>query len=137
MSRPESRTIWPALAIAALGLLVAAATGYVSWWLRQRFVEPSDVALVCNAVPHPSWCWIRFAILISQHNDLFGVAALIAGGLALIRGGRGPAIAAAALSIAAIVNYNVEMGALGLVFGLIASVRSRSAPLPRGGAPRA
>ncbi len=129
MSGIGSRTIRPALVIAGLGVLVAALAGYASWWLRQRFVEPSDVALVCNAVPHPGWCLIRFAILIGQDNALFGVAALIAGGLALFRGGRGPAIAAAGLSVAAIVNYNynVEMGALALICGLIASLRSRSA----------
>ncbi len=137
MSGPGSRTIWPTLAIAGLGLLVAALGGYASWWLRQRFVEPSDVALVCNAVPHPGWCLVRFAILIGQHNALFGVAALIAGGLALFRGGRGPAIAAAGLSVAAIVNYNVEMGALALICGLIASVRSRSARSRRGDARQA
>ena len=130
-----SRTIRPALAIAGLAVLVAALAGYASWWLRQTFVEPSDVALICNAVPHPGWCLIRFAILVGQHSALFGVAALIAGGLALFRGGRGWAIAAAGLSVAAIVNYNVEMGALALICGLIASLRSRSAR--RGDAPRA
>jgi hypothetical protein len=135
MSGARSRAIWPALAVAGLGLLVAALAGCASWWLRQRFVEPSDVALLCNAVPHPGWCLIRFAILIGQHNALFGVAALIAGGLALFRGGRGSAIVAVGLSVAAMVNYNVEMGALALIGGLIGSLRLQSAR--RGDARRA
>lgn len=137
MSLLRSRKFWPGLAIPGLGIIVLAVACYGSWWLRQEFVEPSDVALVCNTAPHPSWCLIRFAILTGQHNALFGAAALVAGGLALFRGGPGPAIAAAGLGVVAIVNYNVEMGALALVFGLIASVRSRAAPSPRDGAPRA
>ena len=127
MSETGSRASWPAPAVAGLGFLVAGLSGYACWWLRQSFVEPSNIALICNAVPHPRWCLIRFAILIGQHHGLFGFAALIAGAVALFRGGRGASIAAAALSVAAIVNYNVEMGALALICGLIASVRPRSA----------
>ena len=108
-----------------------------SWWLRQRFVEPSEVTLVCNSVPHPSWCAVRFAILAGQHNALFGAAAVVVAMAALFRGGRAVAIAASALSIAAIVNYNVEMGALALVFGLIASVRTRPTREQHGGAKQA
>ncbi|HYB10606.1 MAG TPA: hypothetical protein VEJ16_13130 [Alphaproteobacteria bacterium] len=108
-----------------------------SWWLRERFVEPSDVALICNVKPHPGWCSIHFAILAGQHNLLFGAAAVVAGLVALFRGGRVPAIAAAALSVVAIVNYNVGMGALALVFGLIASVRPRPALGPHRRAPQA
>jgi len=92
------------------------------WQLRELYVQPSAAALACNAASHPSWCSIRFALLFCQHNALFGAAALIMGGAALFRGGRGAAVAAMGLSAAAIANYNVEMGALALVAGLIASV---------------
>lgn len=119
------------------GLLITALVSWVSWELREVYVEPSAAALTCNVTPHPGWCAVRFAILIGQHNSLFGAAALVAGVVALFRGGRGPALTAAALAAAAIVNYNVEMGALALVFGLIASVRARPAREPRDGAPRA
>jgi hypothetical protein len=125
-----SRAFW-------LGLIAIALAYGGSWWLRQRFVEPSDVALVCNVTPHPGWCSIHFAILAGQHNLLFGAGALVVGLVALFRGGRGPAIAAAALSIVAIVNYNVGMGALALVFGLVASVRARRPLKPRDRAPQA
>ena len=89
-----SRAFW-------LGLIAMALAYGGSWWLRERFVEPSDVALVCNVTPHPGWCSIHFAILAGQHNLLFGAGALVVGLVALFRGGRGPAIAAAALSVVA------------------------------------
>jgi hypothetical protein len=93
-----------------------------AWGLRQLYVEPTSVALICNAVSHPPWCAVRSAILFGQHNLLFGAAALAAGAAALFRGSGGLAVAAAGLSLVAIANYNVDMGALGLVFGLIAGV---------------
>jgi len=125
-----SRAFW-------LGLIAMALAYGGSWWLRERFVEPSDVALVCNVTPHPGWCSIHFAILAGQHNLLFGAAALVVALVALFRGGRVPAIAAAALSVVAIVNYNVGMGALALVFGLVASVRVRPPLKPRDRVPQA
>lgn len=115
MALLRSRALW-------LGLLVMALAFGASWELRALFVEPSEAALVCNAAPHPSWCVVRFAILAGQHNALFGAAALIAAAVALFRGRRGFALAAAGLAVVAMVNYNVEMGALALVLGLIASV---------------
>lgn len=125
-----SRTFW-------LSLLVVSAAYGISWALRYYYVEPSSAALACNSLPHPNWCQIRFAILAGQHNSLFGVIATITGVAALLRGGRGLAIAAAGLAVVAIVNYNVEMGALALVFGLIASVSRKPLPARHDGAPRA
>ena len=93
-----------------------------AWGLRQLYVEPASVALICNAASHPPWCAVRSALLFGQHNLLFGAAALAAGAAALFRGSGGLAVAAAGLSVVAIANYNVDMGALGLVFGLIAGV---------------
>lgn len=93
-----------------------------AWALRQIYVEPGAVALSCNAAGHPPWCALRAALLFAQHNLLFGAAALAAGALALLRGGRASALSAAVLALFAIANYNVDMGALGLVFGLIAGV---------------
>jgi hypothetical protein len=109
-----------------LGVLVGALAFGASWQLRAIYIEPSSAALTCNATPHPGWCVIRFAILAAQHNALFGVAALVAGVAALLRGGPAAAVAAAGLSVVAIVNFNVEMGALALVFGLIGAVRERA-----------
>jgi hypothetical protein len=108
-----------------------------SYEVRAIYVEPSAAALACNATPHPDWCWIRFALLAGQRSSLFGVAALIAGAVALFRGGRRPAAVAAVFAAIAIANYNVEMGALALVLGLIAIVRKRAAPLARDDAPKA
>ncbi|HLI11795.1 MAG TPA: hypothetical protein VKY65_09370 [Alphaproteobacteria bacterium] len=121
-----------------LGILIVGAAYGVSFELRQAVVEPSAAAMACAARPYPTWCILRFAILAGQHSALFGVIALVTGILALLRGGRVLAIAAAALSMPAIVNFNVEMGVLALVFGLIAGVRM---PRPErellDGAPRA
>jgi len=122
-----SRILW-------FGIVVTALAFAASWGLRETYVEPSSAALACNIPDHPSWCFIRFAILFGQRNALFGMAALLAGGIALLRGGRPWAIAAAALAVAAIVNFNVEMGALALVLGLIAAARTRA---PRDGRARA
>jgi hypothetical protein len=130
MNLLRSRAVW-------LGLIAAGLAWAGCWQLRQIYVEPSAAALACNATPHPDWCAIRFAILIGQHTALFGAAALIAGALALFRGGRGPAAFAAVFAAIAIANFNVEMGALGLVLGLIALVRERGAVPPRDPAPRA
>jgi len=112
---PRSWTFW-------LGLAVMAPAYGVAWGLRQLYVEPTQVALICNAASEPPWCAVRSAILFGQHNLLFGAAALAAGAAALFRGSGGLAVAAAGLSVIAIANYNVDMGALGLVLGLIASV---------------
>lgn len=120
-----------------LGLFITAFISWAGWELRRVYIEPSAAAFACHANPHPSWCAIRGAILIGQQNSLFGAAALIAGAVALFRGGRGPAVVAAALAATAIVNYNVEMGSLALVFGLIASVRARPSRRPRDDASRA
>lgn len=108
-----------------------------AWELRQLYIEPSAVALVCNAASHPSWCAIRFAILFAQREALFGIAAVVMGGVALLCGGPKAAIAAIALSALAIANYNVEMGALALVAGLIASVGRGRRRLPGEGAAQA
>ena len=116
---------------ASLGLgLAAAALAYGGGWeLRQLYVEPGAAALACNIAVYPAWCLIRFALLFGQLHLLFGLAALAAGSVALLRGGRGLALAAGALALFAIANYNVETGALALVLALIAAagaVRQRS-----------
>jgi hypothetical protein len=93
-----------------------------AWGLRQLYVEPTQLALICNAASHPPWCAVRAAILFGQHNLLFGAAALAAGAGAFFRASGGLSVAAAGLSVVAIANYNVDMGALALVLGLIAGV---------------
>ncbi|HUC61985.1 MAG TPA: hypothetical protein VMF53_08505 [Alphaproteobacteria bacterium] len=129
MTLLRSKALW-------LGLVAMALAWAGSWELRQIYVEPSAAALTCNATPHPDWCTIRFTLLVGQHSSLFGVAALVAGAVALFRGGRAPAAVAAVFAAIAIANYNVEMGALALVLGLVALVRRRAKALPREDGPR-
>jgi hypothetical protein len=139
MRAPEAtrRPALPGAILVVVALLLIAGLGYGSWWLRQVYVEPSAAALACNATPHPGWCAIRFALLVGQRGSIFGVAAVATAAVALFRGGHGAALAAIALAVVAIVNYNVEMGALALVVGLVAGLRAKPAGRPRVDASRA
>jgi hypothetical protein len=126
----RSRTFWIGLPIA--GLAWAAA-----WYLRLTIIEPGAAALACASDQPPGWCPLRQAILVGQLDGLWGLAALAFGLLALLRGRAWSAVAAAALGVIAMVNYNVEMGALALIFGLIAAIKGPPPPRPRVDATRA
>jgi hypothetical protein len=126
----RSRTLW-------IGVAVAAFAWGAAWGLRETIVDPSAAALACASEVPPAWCPLRQAILVGQRDDLWGLAALAFGLLALVRGSSWAAVAAAALGIVAMVNFNVEMGALALVFGMISAVKGPPRPRPRADATRA
>ena len=120
-----------------IGLLFAAALWAVAYALRQTIIEPSAASLACGSDAPPWWCPVRQAILVGQSDELWGIAAFVAGLLAVLRGGWWAAALAAGLSLTAIVNYNVEMGALALVLALLAFVRQGGPTAARGTAPQA
>jgi hypothetical protein len=120
-----------------IGIPVSAAAWAMAWGLRETIIDPSAAALACSSAEPPPWCPLRTAILVGQLDQLWGLAALAVGIFALLRGPRWAAVLAPALGLVAIVNYNVEMGVLALIFGLLAAIKGPPRPVPRGDATQA
>ncbi|MBV9558366.1 MAG: hypothetical protein JO254_14955 [Pseudolabrys sp.] len=111
------------------GLLVIAfgALGY-AFYLRYLVIEMSSVGLACNAGLDTWLCATRRVVTVLFQYYVFGVAAIIAATLNLLR----PSLAffAAALLAAGfgIVLYNVALSALAV--GLLIVSLARRAPEP-------
>ena len=95
-------------------------------YLRYTVIEQSSVSLACEA-GLPTWmCFIRKTFLALFQNGVFGIAALAAAALNLIR----PSIVLITIALVAgafgIVLYNVEMSALAI--GLLILSFARPAP---------
>jgi hypothetical protein len=95
-------------------------------YLRYTVIEQSSVSLACEA-GLPTWmCFTRKIFLALFQNGVFGIVALGAAALNLIR----PSIVPITIALIAggfgIVLYNVEMSALAI--GLLILSLARSAP---------
>jgi len=95
-------------------------------YLRYTVIEQSSVSLACEA-GLPTWmCFTRKIFLALFQNGVFGIVALGAAALNLIR----PSIVLITIALIAggfgIVLYNVEMSALAI--GLLILSLARSAP---------
>ena len=100
------------IGLACVAASVAGLLAYRAW-----FVEPRAWAALCVAAASPSACVPRGWLLWLQHFGLWGGAAL-ALGLAAFRGAPfAVSVAAVALGVAGVVNYNASFGMLGLALG--------------------
>jgi hypothetical protein len=111
------------------GLLIVGfcALGY-ALYLRYLIIELSSVGLACNAGLDTWLCFTRRIVTALFTHSVFGIAALIAAALNLLR----PSLAFFAVALAAagfgIVLYNVAMSALAV--GLLVVSFARRAPEP-------
>ncbi|HEY8586358.1 MAG TPA: hypothetical protein VIL60_06450 [Rhodanobacter sp.] len=124
MTGAGARRLWPWLALLLLALLVA--------WLRYGVIEPATMAQQCGNSVEPWWCaWRQWLVLGFLHN-IYGLAALAATALALLRPSVGAAWLAAALGILAVQLYCFEAGALAVLVGCLRLLRlqaTRAAPI--------
>lgn len=105
------RTLSPWLLIALVGAGAA--------WLRYGLIEPHAVANRCTAAQAPAWCALRQALVLGFLHEVYGIAALIAAALSLLRRSRALAWLAAALGAFALQFFNYEAGALALLAGCL------------------
>lgn len=111
-----------ALVGAAISVAIAAA---VAALLRVYVVEPEEMAHICGAAAAPWWCTLRAAVIAAFATHALGVAAIAAGGIAIVTRRSGAALAAACLGVAGLVLYAVEAGAFGFLLGVLALARAR------------
>jgi hypothetical protein len=104
--------ILAALAVLALAMVV-----------RFLVIEPRGIGIACLSAPVPWWCGPRDVVVAISRRGGWGMAALLAGILALITGWRPLAMTAFALGLWGIVLYNAGAAAFGLIFGLLKLVR--------------
>jgi hypothetical protein len=124
-SRPPWRPHWRGLT--AVTLVGAAALG-LALYMRYGLVEPSSVGLVCDAGGLTGVCVVRRVFIGIFVNEGFGIAALIATVLALLRPGIVMVAVALAAGLLGVVLYNTGLSALAL--SLLPLVLARSAPAP-------
>ena len=107
--------------------LLPVLAGLVAAWLRYGLIEPPAMAQLCTAAQAPAWCALRQALVRGFLHDVYGVIALVAAVLALLRRSRALAWLAAALGAVALQLYNYEPGALALLVGCLRLVHSQGA----------
>ncbi len=122
MSRRWPHTLAPWLLLMLVGLGAA--------WLRYGLIEPPAMAQLCTSAQAPAWCALRQALVLGFLHDVYGVLALLAALLALLRRSRALAWLAAALGAVALQLYNYEPGALALLVGCLRLVHL-TAPMAR------
>lgn len=108
--------------VAVVSIAIAAAAAGL---LRFYVVEPETIAHLCGAPGAPWWCALRSAVIAVFASNALAIAALAAGGTAIVFRRSGAAIAAACLGIAGLMLYSVEAGAIAFLLGLIALARPR------------
>ena len=117
MSSKAWKTALPWLLLLLLVVAVAAA------WLRYGLIEPSTMAQQCGGGHGPWWCHWRQWLVLGFLNDVYGIAALAATALALLRKRAWLAWLAAALGVIALQLYCFESGALALLAGCLRLLR--------------
>ncbi len=101
-----------------VGLVVVAAAGVGMWAYRAAYIEPRAWGVLCAAAAPPLACLPRAGLLWLQREYLWGGIALLLGMWAfLARGPRFVALAAMAVGIAGVENYNATWGMLGAALG--------------------
>ena len=98
-------------------LLVLVGLGTV--WLRYGLIEPPAIAQLCTSTQAPAWCALRQTLVQGFLHEVYGVLAILAAVLALLRRSRMLAWLAAALGALALQLYNYEPGALALLVGCL------------------
>jgi hypothetical protein len=115
----------------ALPWMLLLAVALVTAWLRYGLIESSAIGQLCGASHAPSWCSGRRWLVLGFLHNVYGVVALIAAVLALLRQRPWLAWLAAALGVFALELYCFEAGALALLIGCLRLLRlqARAAPI--------
>ena len=107
----------------ALPWLLLLTVGLFTAWLRYGFIEPPDLAHLCDDANGPAWCGVRAAIVLGFNSYGFGIAAIVVTALSLIGKKRWLAWLAATLGVFAVILYCYDAGALALLIGSLRLVR--------------
>ena len=99
-----------------LAIVVAVGLGF--WVFRELTIVPRVYGSLCTMAHPPLVCAPRQAVLWAQYERLFGMAALLAGLIGWALGIGWLAVAAMAIGVAAVVNYNGTEGMIGIALGL-------------------
>ena len=109
------------------GLLIASvvmALAVVAAALAVRFVViEGSMAQACISTAPPSWCAARNSLVQFFRAEGFGYAALAAGILAHLFGGRPMAVVALIVGAAGLVLYNTGLASVAVLLGLLRLVR--------------
>jgi hypothetical protein len=110
-------SVWRAIALAAAAAGLAAA-------LRFLVIEPAHLAWACQvAEGEPWWCLPRQAVIVTLRVEALGWASVALGIFAFVRGGIPLAMGAVAAGGAGLMLYAAGPAALGLLLGLLRTVR--------------
>ncbi|HEX7814201.1 hypothetical protein [Dyella sp.] len=113
----------------SLPWLVILLAGIAAALVRYLFIEPANLAHLCDDGNGPAWCGLRQAIVIAFYSYGLGYAALAATALALAWKHPAAASLAAALGFIALVMYCYEAGALALLVGSLRLIRLQATGL--------
>jgi hypothetical protein len=109
------------------GLLIASvivALAVVGAALAVRYIlVEGDMAQACIALQPPSWCAARGSLVEFFRAEGFGYAALAAGVLAHLFGGRPAAVVALIVGAAGLVLYNTGLASIAMLLGLLRLIR--------------
>ncbi|MCF3947286.1 hypothetical protein AiwAL_06225 [Acidiphilium sp. AL] len=100
------------------GIGVVLAVGVAAILFREVTIVPRAYVGVCAGPQAPLVCVPRQAVLWLQYERLFGLASLVLGLLGFAFARRWPGVAALAVGVAAVVNYNGTEGIIGAALGL-------------------
>lgn len=118
MSTRRWRLAWPWLSLLAVALTAA--------WLRYGLVEASAIGAQCSASGAPWWCSWRHVLVLGFLDNIYGIAALLAAALALVRPRLALAWLAAALGVFALELYCFQSGAVALLIGCLRLLRTQA-----------
>jgi hypothetical protein len=93
---------------------------YVSCFYFRIYVVDTPVGAADSG---PLLAALRQGVLWGQLFDVWGLASLVSGLLALFFGGAALVFLWSLLTAMALCNYNVDLGAIGLVLGILRIVR--------------
>ena len=104
------------------GVVVALAVVAAALAVRFIVIE-GQMAQACIAMTPPSWCAARNSLVQFFRAEGFGYAALAAGILAHLFGGKPAAIVALIVGAAGLVLYNTGLASVAVLLGLLRLVR--------------
>lgn len=108
---------------AALPWAVIVLVALAAAWLRYGFIEPSDMAHVCEDANGPWWCGTRMLVVQGFLSYGYGYAAVLMALVALFWRNTVAAVLAASVGVIALQMYCYEGGALALLIGALRLVR--------------